>query len=349
MKSICLFLLLLFPFLLFSQDEPAPEALGDTIVTDVDLFEGDHPLDITLTFDIKKYQREKHKEAYIPVDLLFHVNDSFEVAKSVRVKSRGQFRKSHCHFAPFWLNIRKAEVANNYLKEVVKMKVVTHCKASPSYEDYILTEYLAYRIYNILSPLSFRVRLIRMKYVDTGRKNKLTEGWAFMIEPEKMMAERSGGLVIKNDQVGMVLTRQDEMLLTSLFQYMIGNGDYSVAGRHNIKLLGMPGFGSLGYTPVPYDFDYSGLVNTYYAKPGESLGIRSVTERYFLGPCAEDEAYLEAIQYMEEHREEILELLNNFPYLAEKVKSRVIAYIEQYYSAAESPGFIEQKLRATCR
>lgn len=349
MKYLFLLLLLLSPFLLFSQDEPEPGALGDTIVTNVDLFEGDDPLDITLTFDIKKYQREKQKEGYIPVDLLFHVNDTFEVAKSVRVKSRGQFRKNHCHFAPFWLNIRKAEVANTYLQEVVKMKVVTHCKESPAYEDYILTEYLAYRIYNILSPLSFRVRLIKMKYVDTGRKDRLTEGWAIMIEPEKMMAERNGGLVIKNDKVGMAHTRQDEMLVTSLFQYMIGNGDYSVAGRHNIKLLGMPDFGSKGYTPVPYDFDYSGIVDAYYAEPGENLGIKSVTERYFLGPCAENEAYLEAIQYMEKHREEILELVNTFPYLGEKEKSRVIAYIEQYYRAAESPRFIEQQLRSTCR
>lgn len=349
MKYIFLFLLLLFPFLLFSQDEPEPEALGDTIVTNVDLFEGDDPLDITLTFDIKKYQREKNKENYIPVDLFFQVNDSFEVTKSVRVKSRGQFRKSHCHFAPFWLNIRKAQVANPYLQEVVKMKVVTHCKESPAYEDYILTEYLAYRIYNILSPLSFRVRLIKMKYVDTGRKDRHTEGWAFMIEPEKMLAERSGGLVIKNDKIGMAHTRQDEMLVASLFQYMIGNGDYSVVGRHNMKLLGMPDFGIKGYSPVPYDFDYSGIVDAYYAEPGENLGIKSVTERYFLGPCAEDEAYLKAIQYMEKHREEILELVNTFPYLEEKVKSRVIGYIEQYYIATQSPRFLEQKLRSTCR
>jgi len=291
----------------------------------------------------------RDKEGYIPVDLLLHINDTLDVEKSVRIKSRGEFRKSHCNFATFWLNIRKTDVAIIYLQEVVKMKVVTHCKGAPSYEDYVLTEYLAYRIYNILSPLSFRVRLVRMKYVDTGRKNRLTEGWAFMIEPESMMAERCGGLVIKNDKVGMAMTRQDEILLASLFQYMIGNGDYSVVGRHNMKLLGMPDFGAQGYTPVPYDFDYSGMVNAYYAEPGDELGIKSVTERYFLGPCAEDKACQNTIKYMEEQSEEIMELLSSFPYLDEKVKNRVIAYIEGYYISADSPGFIEQKLRPSCR
>lgn len=347
-----LYLLLLFGImspLLLAQDEEGMEVLGDTLNTSVDLFEGDDPLVMTLTFDLKKYQREKYKEEYIPADLLLHVNDTFEVAKKVRIKSRGQFRQSHCSFAPFWLNIRKADVANEYLQEVVRMKIVTHCNGSSSYGNYVLTEYLAYRMYNILSPLSFRVRLIKMKYVDTGRKNRVTEGWSFMIEPESMLADRSGGMVTKNDQLGMIHARQDEMLLVSLFQYMIGNADYSVAGRHNIKLLGMPGFGSEGYTPVPYDFDYSGMVNAYYAEPGENLGISSVTQRYYLGPCAEDEPWLGTMQYMEEHREEIMDLLHSFPYLDKKEKNRVIAYIENYYISAAGPRFVKDKLENTCR
>lgn len=350
MKHLFLLLLLvLFNLHLLAQDEEGMEVLGDTIITNVDLFEGDDPLVMTLTLNLKKYQREKYKEEYIPADLLLHVNDTFEVAKEVRIKSRGQFRKNHCSFAPFWLNIRKADVANEYLQEVVRMKIVTHCRGSSSYGNYVLTEYLAYRMYNILSPLSFRVRLIKMKYVDTGRKNRVTEGWSFMIEPESMLADRSGGLVIKNDQLGMIHTRQDEMLLVSMFQYMIGNGDYSVVGRHNIKLLGMPEFGSKGYTPVPYDFDYSGMVNAYYAEPGENLGISSVTQRYYLGPCAEEEAWLRTMQHMEEHREEIMDLLHSFPYLDEKEKNRVIAYIEKYYLSAATPRFIKEKLEKTCR
>lgn len=349
MKHLLLLLCFICPALLYSQDDPVPEAVGDTFDTHVDLFEGGAPLDMTLTFDMKKYQREKYKEEYIPVDLFLQVNDTFAVAKDVRIKSRGQFRKSHCIFAPFWLNIRKANVANVHLQEVVKMKVVTHCKGSDAYQDYVLTEYLAYQIYNILSPQSFRARLIRMKYVDTGRKNKETLGWSFMIEPEKLLAERFDAMVIKKDNIGMVFTRQNEMLLASLFMYMIGNADYSVAGRHNLKLLGMPGFAIEGYTPVPYDFDYSGMVDAYYAVPGESLGISSVTERYFLGPCADEKAYLDVIQYMKEQKEEIMEMLHTFPYIDEKERSRVIAYIEGFYIETEDPRFIDSKLKSTCR
>ncbi len=88
-----------------------------------------------------------------------------------------------------------------------------------------------------------------MTYVDTGRKNKVTEGWAFMIEPEEMLAERKGARVVKNNELPTTLMRPLEMDVLALFQYMIGNTDFSVSGRHNIKILGLPGFGTNGYTP----------------------------------------------------------------------------------------------------
>ncbi len=348
-KLIYLFLIFFCQLTLQAQDEPGLVDLGDTIFTSVDMFKGNEPLEMTLTFDVKKYIRTKHSEDYIPVDLLLHFNDSIDIKKEVRIKSRGNFRKASCIFAPFWLNIKKADVENQYLQEVKKMKVVTHCKTGDEYEDYVMLEYLAYKIYNLLTPVSFRVRMIKMKYVDTGRKNKVSESWAFLIEPEDMMAERNDGLAIKNDKLAMALTRPVDMFRVALFQYLIGNSDYSVTGRHNLKLLGLPGFGSDGYTPVPYDFDYSGFVDASYAVPGENLGITSVTQRYYLGPCLEKPEYLAGMQYLEDHREEMLELVQDFPYLSEQARTKAIAYIESYFTEAANPKFIERNLTSTCR
>ncbi|MEN8155853.1 MAG: hypothetical protein ABFS10_02800 [Bacteroidota bacterium] len=348
-KSLALCLFLSLSPLLQAQDIHPGHQLGDTLVTDSDLFEGADPLELTLTFNLKQYQREKSDEKYKPVHLNLRVNDSLEIEKEVRIKPRGNFRRNHCTFAPFWLNIRKADVKNIHLQDVKRMKIVTHCQGGKDYTDYVLKEYLAYRIYNILSPVSFRVRLIRMKYVDTGRKNRVTESWAFMIEPEKMVAERHDAMVIKRDNLVMSFMRPDEIMLTSLFQYMIGNADYSIAGRHNMKILGLPGFSTEGYTPVPYDFDYSGFVNANYAVPGENLGIKSVRERYFLGPCQEDSSYREAITTLENKRVEILELLNAFPYLDERSRKQMVGYIEAYYISTEAPRFIDRNLRRTCR
>lgn len=350
MRSILtfLFIWLISVGVVYSQ-EPQAAISSDTFSTSIDMFEVSAPMDITLTYDMKAFQREKNKDEYRDVHFRYQFNATTAIEHTLRIKPRGQFRKSHCSYAPFWLNIRKADVVNENLQEVKKFKVVTQCKGGKDYSDYVLKEFLAYKIYNLLSPVSFRVRLVHMKYIDTGRKNKESESWAFLIEPEEMLAERSDGVVIKNDELSMHFMRTDELDIAALFQYMVGNSDYSIAGRHNMKILGLPGFGSLGYTPVPYDFDYTGLVNAEYATPGENLGINSVRQRYFMGPCRDDQEFQAAIDHINSHREEIMELVSEFPYLSDKHKNEMIGYLEDYFSSASRPNFIKSNLKSTCR
>ena len=342
-------ILLLFPLSLFSQEEEPGIYHVDTIDTSADIFDDSEPMRITMTFDIKKYQREKSEGEYMPVHFLYQFNDSIFLEKEMRLKARGAFRRSFCNLAPFWLNIRKADVANENLEDTKRMKVVTNCRDSEAFNEYVLKEYLCYKIYNIISPVSFRVRLMKMTYVDTGRKNKKTEGWAFMIEPEEMLAERFDALVVEKDDLAMPLVKPGQLDVVTLFMYMIGNADFSVTGRHNVKVLGMPGFGTEGYTLVPYDFDYSGLVNANYAVPGENLGISSVRERYFLGLCRDDNAYMAAIDEINQYREDILKVVNDFKYLDEKDKQDVISYLEEYFTQASQYDMIGPMLNRTCR
>jgi hypothetical protein len=68
----------------------------------------------------------------------------------------------------------------------------------------------------------------------------------------------------------------------ALFQYMIGNTDWSIVRERNVTLL----LGEDGYQrPLPFDFDMSGLVNAHYAGPAPGLPIDDVTERFYLGFC----------------------------------------------------------------
>ena len=341
--------LLIWHLALRGQEVPAQGTLIDTIDTRVDLFNVADPMDITLTLNLKEYQRRKYRDEYVPVHFYYQINDTLGLEKSMRIKARGEFRRDHCTFAPFWLNIRKADVKNQHLQDVKRIKIVTHCRSQKDYKTYVLKEYLTYKIFNLLSPVSFRVRLIRMTYVDTGRKNRVTGSWAFMIEPEEVLAERHNAVVIKKDELGMKFMEPGSMDLVAMFMYMIGNPDFSIAGRHNIKILGLPGFGSEGYTPVPYDFDYTGLVNALYAQPGEGLGISSVEERYFLGPCRSEEEHQLAINRIEEHREEILGMIDSFPYLGGKEKLEMITYLDSYFERVKRPGFIQSELNRTCR
>ncbi|MCK4991007.1 MAG: hypothetical protein KAS29_10995, partial [Bacteroidales bacterium] len=95
--------------------------------------------------------------------------------------------------------------------------------------------------------------------------------------------------------------------------------------------------------------DYSGLVDASYAIPAENLGITSVKERYYLGSCREDEAYLVAIEHINQHRDEILQMVNDFEYLDEKHKKSVIQYLEDYFAVAGRHDMIKFSLQKTCR
>lgn len=322
--------------------------IEDTLEIQLDLFEEDTPLEITLTFDMKRYQRSKMKGQYLPATFSYCFNDSVRINKSTRIKARGEFRRGYCFYAPFWLNLKGSGLKVGENEDIKRMKVVTQCMRSHSYEDYILKEYLAYRIFELLSPASFRTRLVRMTYVDTGRKNKMTTTWGFILEPEAMLAERLNGVVIEDLNPGMNRMERETVNLVSIFEYMIGNPDYSIRGLHNMKLLGLPGYKSVGYTPVPYDFDYSGFVNALYAIPADELPIKTVTERIYLGPCRQREEYRRTLDYIQEFQEEIMLLVSSFPYLSKVHKKEIRYYLEDYFEQSEKSG-LEYIFRNSCR
>ena len=345
------FLLLLAAFScipLSAQQDEYP-TFEDTLAVYRDLFGIQEPLNLTLKTDLKHFQRSRTKEEYQPAELTCQVNDTFQVTHNIRIKARGIFRLDYCiSVAPIWLNIKHAGIETEELAEVNKLKLVTHCRSGTKFLDYVLREYLCYKIYNLLSPYSFNVRLVWMKYIDTGREDKVTEGWGFIIEPEEMMAERNNCMPIKNDRLSLATVDKEWMDKVAFYSYMIGQGDFSVTGRHNLKILKSKEYGTGGFIPVPYDFDYCGLVNTPYATPREDLDIANVKERYYLGACRDEEVHEKTIRWLASYREDIENLVRSFEYMEEEERMDMLEYIESYYKASEQKNFIARSINSTC-
>ena len=271
------------------------------------------------------------------------------VVHNVRLRTRGIYRKNYCSMPPFWLNIKNSGIYSYNLNRVNKIKIVTNCMNPDHFQDYLMKEYLIYKMYNIVSPYSFRVRLLKITYIDTGRDNKTTEKWGFAIEPEEMLAKRLNGYMVEDKNIGMKTMNPSVMDVLAMFQYMIGNGDYSVAGMHNIKIIILNSPGPTGFVPIPNDFDYTGIVNARYAVPGEKLGISSVTDRYFLGPCRSDEFFEMALQDLKDLEKDFLDLVQPFEYLSIERKLEFLRYLEDFYTEAADENFIRDKIRSTCR
>jgi hypothetical protein len=321
----------------------------DSIVLFEDFFDREDPLEISLEFDLKTFQRERSKEEYIEAKLIYQYNENKDFSFPVRLKSRGIFRKSYCYIPPFWINIYNSGINSDALAGIKKIKIVTHCMTLKNYQDYLLKEYLAYKIYNIISPYSFKVRLLKIKYIDTGRNKKEFTGWAIAIEPIELLADRLDARIIENKELAKVRMNPSIMDRLSIYYYMIGNTDYSVTGLHNVKLLMLNNPGPAGYIPVPYDFDFTGIVNSPYSKPAKNVPVSKVTERYYQGICRSDQIYEMVIEDFKGYSDEIYELLQSFEFLSLDQKNEILQFIDEFYMEIARDNFISDILMEYCR
>lgn len=186
--------------------------------------------------------------------------------------------------------------------------------------------------------MSFRVRLIHLTFVDSQKKIKSFTQYAFLIEDMKDMADRNNCKEIKTKHFSTEQTDRHQITFVSIFQYMIGNTDWAVGNYHNIKLM-VPKTDTLARPyPVPYDFDYAGLVNAPYAVPAEGLDITQVTERYYMGFARSIEEIQAIMDVFKEKKETIYLTINKFPWLSDRVKKEMTRYLDEFYAGTESKG-----------
>lgn len=358
-RAAILILSLIFPFVIWAQSNIINEsdtaaynssidAVTDTI-PNLNIFDDEIPMDLTLKYDITSFIRNKMKGEYLDADLHIKYKD-YEASKSIRLKARGNNRRETCFFPPIYLNFKTNPIQHSELKGIKKIKLVTHCSNSKTFSDYILKEYLIYKLYNLISENSFRVKLLNLKYIDTGKKDRNYEKFGFLIEPVELLTKRTNSieveaLVIKKDDIIV-----DEADVLALFQYMIGNTDWRTKAGHNTKFLKSITKLSNQVSPVPYDFDFSGFVGAHYSFPQTWTSIESVQEREYLGYCREnDEAYLNAINVFLDKKSEIVKTIETFAYLSEKERNEVLDYVNSFYSEIENPDKMLRVMRNQCK
>jgi hypothetical protein len=327
---------------------PDIDAVTDTI-PNMNLFDDETPMDLTLKYDITSFIKHKVEGEYLDAELLIHYKD-YSATKNIRLKARGNNRRDQCFFPPIFLNFKTDPIKNSELKGIKKIKLVTHCSSSKSYTDYILKEYLVYKLYNILSDYSFRVKLLNMKYIDTGKRDRNYERVGILIEPLDLLTKRTKSIEIESLVVRGEDVIEEEADLVSLFQYMIGNTDWRFRGGHNTKFMKSMTKVTPKVTPVPYDFDYAGFVGTLYSHPQEWTSIRSVLDREYMGYCrSTDEEYLKTINKFIDKKDEFLETINSFNYLDERERKSLVKYIESFYSQIEDTKDFVSILKNECR
>lgn len=312
-------------------------------------------------------RKQASTESYIKSNMSFKQGEAWD-SISLELKARGNFRRKNCYFPPIKLKIKGSAAKGTIFEGFKKMKVVLPCLLQKRSNDDVLKEYLAYKLYEPISPAHFKTRLVDLEFVDDPRKKEVEDPLtaillelnkrnvytqndsvfarrkprtyhlrAILIEDEKNVAKRNQAKVL--DRFVHPLA-QDAVasLRNAFFQFMIGNTDFSTAYGHNQKLM----FLNKKTIPLPYDFDMSGLVDASYSVVSninnQDLPITEVTQRLYRGFKRDIEiTQLVRAQFLE-HKEELLKIVDETESAFENKKSyqKTKSYVQGFFKILEN-------------
>ncbi len=250
------------------------------------LFDSDDILAITISGNVSELMKDRGDDPqYHSFQLSYQDSKNTMVELPVEIKARGHFRKlkENCNYPPLLINFSSASKGNTIFSEQKKIKLVTPCRD----ERYVIREYLVYKLYNLTTPKSFRARLIKFNMISNEPKGKdIDPLFGILLEEEDQMAQRNNTISIEGRLVRPQQTQKEDFLNMAVFEYMIGNTDWSVQYLQNVKLIAIDSI-SIPST-VPYDFDHAGIVGATYALPAAELKLSSTRERRYRGYCIND-------------------------------------------------------------
>jgi hypothetical protein len=315
------------------------------------LFESSEPIHLKITAALPSLMRNRQGTTPTAGTLVDPSNQALPVNLSLRGITR---RASDiCDFPPLRVDFTTAPPATSVFAGQRRLKLVTHCRRSESFQQYVLLEYAAYRMFNQISPKSFRVRLANIDYVDSGGR-PLASRVGFFIEDLDDVAKRNGTRQTKAPPlIATTALNPTDAARYALFQHMIANHDWSMragpAGDeccHNAKLIGPLALGRV--TPIPYDFDFSGMVDAPYATPPAELTIHSVRQRQYRGYCFHNSQTLAAAAQFRAARATILGVLDQTPGLDERARRKAAAYLDGFFAEIATDADVSAKLLKRC-
>lgn len=343
----------LFPFLIVVLSATA--RAGDDDRAPAPLFASSDILDVTIRAPFTTIMRQRSLTQDQPATLTYHDATGGDITIDLGVRTRGRFRQQSriCPWAPLRLNFKKSAVKKTIFASSDKLKLVTHCRnGSRRYTQALLSEYLAYRIFNVVTDKSFRVRLLRVTYVDSDKNDRQHGEFAFLIEHRDQLGKRIGMPAnnAKSTEVGLLDPAQTN--LGSVFQYLIGNTDFSpiraAEGEpccHNNVLFGKdPG----RILAIPYDFDMSGLVDAPHAESNPRFKLHSVRQRLYRGRCYNNAHIGASVRTFLEHKRDIYDLVASNEYFDKANRKTTKRFLNDFFAVIENPKKIESRFVRQC-
>ena len=288
-------------------------------------------VNITIETNLDSLINVRRRENYQPATFSYENKNGEEITSKIKIKPRGKFRRKICDFPTVKLNFSKKALKAEGMAKFDDYKLVTHClKDKKESDENVLREYLVYKMYNVLSENSFRVQYLNITYIDNQNKYPKIKRKGFLIEDTGELANRIDAKVYGEIRLPIDSFNLEQYNFVALFQYMVGNVDWKVTPfSKNIKV--MKAATQDKHEVIPYDFDFSGVVQTSYTRLAEHIGQKNARQRIFLGHINDPKDLNANIALFQSKKEELLEYIDNFELLAKPSRKNIKKYIESFY------------------
>ena len=306
------------------------------------------PLEIKLTTNIKRIRSDKGDKApWRPATVSYRDTAGKTVSIPTLVRTRGIWRLKNCEFPPLRLNFKSEVTKGTLLHGIDKPKLVSFCQDRDSYEQYIMEEMQLYRIYGLLTPASHRARLLKMTYADSASGKVQATRMAILLEEPEVLAARVGGELVETIGATPSDLAADQDVLAAVFQYLIGNTDWSTYALHNMELVRKA---DGDHMPIPYDFDFSGVINAPYATVDPKLPIERVRQRLFRGYCHTPEDFAKVFTLFNEKKPAIYALYKDpiGSRLSKQTVEETLKYFDDFYETINNPRRAKNQIVDAC-
>lgn len=302
-----------------------PQNFATTILDHLTREEG---AKMTLETDLTTILEQKKSNEYFPGTLTTSEGEVYQL----EVRRRGKFRRMKAELPPLKLKFKKKALVTAGFDTLNEMKLVLPFRTDDVGDEWLVREYLAYRMFEHLTPVSIRARLIRLTLRDSHVEKYKKTVYAMLIEDDEFTAARLGANIIEEYGIHPDSFLMNQAALVSMFNYMIGNTDWDVSMSRNVRLVKSPESGKI--LTLPYDFDFSGFVHTNYASPSLESGLKNNRQRFLMANGIRPESLKTAVKILRAAKKDLYSICKS-KHVSRDAIDDMQTYLDSFFDAVK--------------
>jgi hypothetical protein len=293
---------------------------------------------VTIEMDLTTIMAQRNNDTYFPAAVMTDNGLTFKA----EVRPRGKYRRKNAVYPPLKLKFKKKELIAAGMDTLNEIKLVLPAFDNALGDELVIREYLAYKMFEKLSPVHVKARLIRLTIKDTHVEKSKKTMFAILVEDAEETAARYNGVEVEEYGISPDSLAANQAALMVMFEYMIGNTDWDISMMRNVRLIRTQTGGKV--LALPYDFDFSGLVSAPYASPSSDTGLKTVRDRFLMANGIKPDALKRAVMNLRKNRQATYDICRN-RFASRETSDDMMLFLDTFFNQIGENDEVPQMLK----